>query len=291
MDVVNKYNFFFFQLFDTDIGLIFDENFARVVPLPPVPVPHYHEVWELYYVSEGKLDIKVLEKNFSIKKHQMFVIPPYTEHCIVSGSEDLRHTSIRFFTSTESDHPEKPINSMLKGVVLAVFPSSSDSNNLLDQLKQTYIKYLSDTVKNPWLTSKITAIAMNFFIHVLESITQANHIQPPAYKQKENFDLMLMEYLMLCGPEEITLGQLAKKINYSETQTSRLIKKKFGKSFRTMIAEIKLEKARLHLTKTDESIEHISDLLGFKNQKSFFSSFKNAEGISPTEYRKLHKPK
>ena len=132
---------------------------------------------------------------------------------------------------------------------------------------------------------------MLFFINVFEMLAQSKHIQLTAPKQKENYDLMLLEYLMLCGPKEITLSKIANKLNYSEPQTARIIKKKFGKSFRTLISEIKMKKARFYLIKTDASIDYISNYLGFKNQNSFFATFKAAEGISPSEYRKLHKEK
>lgn len=292
METLNEYNFFFFPLLDTDISLIFDSNFSDAAPpIPGIPFPHFHEVWELYCVSDGSLEISVLKETYTVKKNQIFIIPPYTEHHLISGSKDLRRTSIRFFTGTEYDNVDNSIKNILKSASFKLFTIPSATTQMLDQLKDLYISYLTDNAKNPWLSSRITAISMHFFINVFEMLSQAKHIQPPAPKQKENYDLMLLEYLMLCGPKEITLSKIANKLNYSEPQTARIIKKKFGKSFRTLISEIKMKKARFYLIKTDASIDYISNYLGFKNQNSFFATFKAAEGISPSEYRKLHKEK
>ena len=287
MDVLNKYNFFFFHLLNTDISLIFDEYFASEESTLPATFPHYHEVWELYCISNGTLELQVSDKNYLLKKDQIFIIPPYTQHCRVSVSEDLRHTSIRFFSTTESTSQENMIDLILKKSENKVFSISSTSMLLLDQLKDFYVQYLNNS-EDPWRASKITVASMHLFIDILESISKTNHIQIPLHRQKENYDLMLIEYLMLCGNPVITLKQIAQKLNYSEPQTSRIIKKKFGKPYRSMVFQFRLEKARYHLIKTDESIEEISSILGFKNPNSFFYSFKKAEGVSPSEYRRIH---
>ena len=290
MDVFDKYHFFFFQVFDTDVSVIFDENFSQYGALPSVPVPHYHEAWEIYCVTRGELLIQCEDQILQIPHNRFLLILPYTRHRLISGSEDLRHTSIRFFAS-QTNGSKNTVQQMLKTAGLTILPMDFATSELLEQLKILYGTYLNNTVQQNWTSLRITATVMQFFINILETASRESKIAPPVYKRKENHDLMLMEYLMLCGPVEITLSKLANALGYSEAQTTRIIKKKFGKSFRTIISEIKLEKARLHLVKTDDSIEHISALLGFKNSKAFFSSFKNAEGISPTEYRKLHKPK
>ena len=290
MESLNEYNFFFFPLLDTDVSLIFDSNFSNMAPpIPGIPFPHFHEVWELYCVSEGSVKIQVSKETYVIKKNQLFLIPPYTEHYLVSGSDDLCRTSIRFFTGAEYDNVENTVKTILKNTAFKTFTISSPTTQMLDQLKDLYLDYINESAKNPWLSARITAISMHFFINVFETLSQAKHIQPPAPKQKENYDLMLLEYLMLCGPQKITLTQIANKLNYSEPQTARIIKKKFGKSFRTLISEIKMKKARFYLIKTDASVDYISNYLGFKNQNSFFFTFKKVEGMSPTEYRKLHK--
>ena len=290
VEALNEYNFFFFPLMDTDISLIFDSNFSNsTASIQGIHIPHFHEVWEFYCVSEGSLEIHVLTETYMIKKNQIFIIPPYTEHYLVKGTPDLHRTSIRFFTGTDYNNIDNSIKTILKNTSFKIFTIPQATTQMLDQLKSFYTSYLAEDAKNPWLSSRITAISMHFFINVFETLAQFKHIQLSAPKKKENYELMLLEYLMLCGPREITLSKIANKLNYSEPQTARIIKKKFGKPFRTLIAEIKMKKARFYLIKTNASIDYISNSLGFKNQNSFFVTFKKAEGISPTEYRKLHK--
>ena len=44
------------------------------------------------------------------------------------------------------------------------------------------------------------------------------------------------------------------------------------------------------LAETDHSLSQIAAVLGFSSSSYFSQSFRNAEGIRPTEYRKAHRP-
>ena len=55
------------------------------------------------------------------------------------------------------------------------------------------------------------------------------------------------------------------------------------------ILKEKIEHAKLLLAGTTESIQSISDNLAFSNRSYFYTCFQKKTGVSPTEYRKLHK--
>ena len=103
---------------------------------------------------------------------------------------------------------------------------------------------------------------------------------------------MLLEYLMLYSSEnEFTLSKLAKALNYSNEQTTRIIKKKFGKPFRSLIRDIKIEKAKSYLAQSDFTIEEIANNIGFETVKSFNASFQDCVGVTPTVYRQQNQQK
>ncbi|MCD7917820.1 MAG: AraC family transcriptional regulator, partial [Clostridiales bacterium] len=88
--------------------------------------------------------------------------------------------------------------------------------------------------------------------------------------------------------EKLTLELLAQKARYTQTYLSRRFRQEMGVSIVDYIRQIRLERAQYWLTYTDKSIEEISDVLGFGNRSYFSKSFRDATGVTPTDYRKQH---
>lgn len=86
--------------------------------------------------------------------------------------------------------------------------------------------------------------------------------------------------------EDLTIESLARRMGYSDYYFSHKFKQEVGVSVRDYILQEKIAQAKLLLAGTNRSIQDISDTLAFSNRSHFFSCFKKAEGLSPTEYRK-----
>ncbi|MCD8368520.1 MAG: AraC family transcriptional regulator [Clostridiales bacterium] len=99
---------------------------------------------------------------------------------------------------------------------------------------------------------------------------------------------LVCEYISNHPEEKLTLELLAQKAGYTQTYLSRRFRQELGLSIVDYIRQIRLERAQYWLTYTDKSIEEISDALGFGNRSYFSKSFREATGVTPTEYRKQH---
>ncbi|MBQ8214434.1 MAG: AraC family transcriptional regulator [Clostridia bacterium] len=290
MSLFKKYHFFQFNIAEIEINFVFDELFLHSDYIPPNPILHHHETWELYCVTEGTMKLSIENQIVEIASNHILFIPPYTSHCILHGSADQLHTSIRFWLSGDSNESKNTLEAILNSSALKSLSWTFSNNSRLQEIKTLYQDYISNS-KSIWLSSRISAISQLFFIDVLEVIAP----NPPSQLAKKgNHDNtpMLLEYLMLYSSEnDITLPQLAKALNYSNEQTTRIIKKKFGKPFRSLIRDIKIEKAKIFLTQSDFKIEEIANNLGFETVKSFNASFQDSVGMSPTVYRQQNQQK
>ena len=97
------------------------------------------------------------------------------------------------------------------------------------------------------------------------------------------------EYIKSHLSEEISIQELAKRTGYTEYYFSHKFKKELGCSVNEYILNVKIEQAKLLLAGTTDSIQSISDNLAFSNRSYFYTCFQKKTGVSPTEYRKLHK--
>lgn len=88
--------------------------------------------------------------------------------------------------------------------------------------------------------------------------------------------------------EPLSIADLAARVGYTEYYFSHKFKKETGCSVNEFISNEKIEKAKLLLSATNESIQDISESLAFSNRSYFYSCFQKKVGISPSEYRKQH---
>jgi len=89
--------------------------------------------------------------------------------------------------------------------------------------------------------------------------------------------------------EDLTLTELAQKLNITTHQLSEFLNEQIGKNFTTFINKHRVEKAKkLLLRNKDLSILSIAFDSGFKAKSTFNSTFVKMTGISPREYRQKH---
>jgi len=87
--------------------------------------------------------------------------------------------------------------------------------------------------------------------------------------------------------EQLTLGDLAERMNITAHQLSELINTQFGFGFSQYLRKVRVEHAKQLLKLEPEaSVLSIGLESGFKSQSNFYSAFKTCEGVSPGQYRK-----
>ena len=72
----------------------------------------------------------------------------------------------------------------------------------------------------------------------------------------------------------------------SPEHLSRTIKALTGRKFIDIVNSLRLERAKRYLLETDKKMEEIAELSGYGTAKTFFRSFKQAEGVPPGVWRK-----
>ena len=90
--------------------------------------------------------------------------------------------------------------------------------------------------------------------------------------------------------EALTLRALSKKLGYSQFHTSRKFKEISGMQLRDYLRSRKLAFALKEIRDSKKTILDIAFDYGFSSNEAFTRAFKNAYGVTPSEYRKNPKP-
>lgn len=90
--------------------------------------------------------------------------------------------------------------------------------------------------------------------------------------------------------EKIYLDDIAEKMGISPTYLSRLFSKEKGVTLQEYITKVRVDRAANLLTYSDSPIAKIGDYVGFPSQSYFGRIFKQHTGLTPKQYRNVHKP-
>jgi len=98
-------------------------------------------------------------------------------------------------------------------------------------------------------------------------------------------------YIEMHLDSSISLADVAESMFLSPAYFSRLFCSRTNMTFRAWMAERRVVRAQHLLEDTDLSVSEIAARVGYEEANSFTRLFRNATGMSPTQYRKerLHK--
>ncbi|QGQ95595.1 response regulator [Paenibacillus psychroresistens] len=86
----------------------------------------------------------------------------------------------------------------------------------------------------------------------------------------------------------LKVSELAAKVGFTENYLSILFKKETGETITDYMIHVRMKKARDLLKNPDNKIYEISEQIGYTDPNHFSRTFKQIEGMYPTEFRKLY---
>lgn len=252
---------------------------------------HSHTFFEMVYVLKGSCRQNFSGQEFVLEEGCFNIITPLTEHSIsvfddsivlnilIAGSvfEEVFYSLLRF-----SSEISKFLNQSLYLV-------EQSSWMIMDTEKDPEIRDLVLSLTEMSLSDKpFKAMALNAVLTLIFARILQDHEAGITFPKKPfGGDETILKMISDIEKEyrTITLQELAEKCGFSSGYTSRLIRKKTGKSFTEIVQGIRFNKARHLLETREDPVSVISDLAGFDNLEHFSRQFKKRYGISPGAYR------
>ncbi len=96
---------------------------------------------------------------------------------------------------------------------------------------------------------------------------------------------MVRDYICTHYMQDLSVQELAEKINYSEPYFCRMFKQSFGQNFTSYLTEYRVNMAKKMLEQPTVNIKDVGRSVGYEDSNYFTKVFRRIAGQSPTEYR------
>lgn len=95
-----------------------------------------------------------------------------------------------------------------------------------------------------------------------------------------------MEYIIEHYNEDISLQSVAEHICLSSAYLSKQFKKTYNQNFSEFLIQYRMKEARKLLKSSNYTVNEVSSIVGFNDEKHFFRTFKKLIGVTPGAYKR-----
>lgn len=263
--------------FDPDENFYFHQGMSERVVEEGVSWPHYHSLFEIYFMLDGSCTYIIDNKVFNVQSGDIAVIPDgiihHTKYDNINSSRILINCASKYI-------PVSAQSNLSSGAYLYRSPLIADeARKILGKIEKEYKLQdnFSDEIISCHTHSLFYLLMRNADSCVTVDVGNKVIEQAVAYI-RENF------------ASNITLSSLAKKFSVSPEHFSRVFKKETGLGFSKYLNSLRLQHAEQLLKTADgKNITQVAESCGFEDSNYFSKKFKEVYGTSPKRMQKMGK--
>ncbi|WP_423188995.1 AraC family transcriptional regulator [Alkalibacterium sp. f15] len=250
-----------------------------------VPSHHYgparREYYLIHLIEEGKGIFISNGVTYNLKKGQFFLIYP-NETNYYKADEDFpwKYSWIGF-------HGEN-VEMLLKSIGL----SKQTPVGSVENAKDT-IKLMNKIIKAPITDNKSLIILQGYLYLLLANLSIGRDLYDTEHKSDViNKDIEYTNQAIQIIQDnyhriEFSIYSISEKMALNPSYLSQLFKRTTGRTMNDYLIDYRLQKSREILDTTQESIQNISEMVGYSNPLSFTRIFKSKMKMTPSKYRKV----
>jgi len=227
----------------------------------------YHHRWVFLLSLTGSGTVHVDDKSFPLKPSEALVIYPFQFHSFSNVDPDIHWLFITF------NLPEYNIR------LPSQQPTPLDIQNI-ELVRNCIESWQSEKLSH--LSPLYLSLLIGRILSVAKDITPASEIdwnQPLLSKISKAITHHLSQ--------PTSIKEIARELGISESHLRAKFRALTGRSLGVHLRRIRIRTACSLLLSSKRSIGEIGEACGFENVFAFSRAFRNALGISPSEYRKL----
>lgn len=215
--------------------------------------------YEIIYVTEGEIYLAEGTFEYMLKSGDMILLSKEKEHW---GFRESRGKTSFYWVHFDAD-----------GISL----ETQVINNF------THISLLKELLHNSSTPLMPLYMKDSVLLHILSEMSLARE-----NSEANTLASSVFEWTRINVKNGLSVEKIAEHFGYNSEHISRIIKKQYGVSLKSIIDDFLIKQAKNYLCNTTYSIKEISDILEFSSSNTFIHFFKYHEKKSPTQYRNTY---
>lgn len=260
--------------FDPDESYYFHKGVSKRVAETGASWPHYHSLYEIYFMLEGNCTYVIDNKVYKVQAGDLVIIPDgiihHTKYDNVEHKRILINCAVRYI-------PLSVISGGVSGVCIYRNPDVvCEIAEILGKIEREYS--VNDKYRDEIITCHTHAL---FFLLVrnvnicLDAEVKNKVIEQAVAYIKENFS------------SAVSLSEIAAMYSLSPEHFSRMFKKETGLGFSKYLNSLRLQHAEQLLKSAQgQNITKVAESCGFEDSNYFSKKFKEMYGVAPKKLQK-----
>lgn len=252
----------------------FFSNTHDVTNTPSGGPHHYHNLFEIYYLTKGRCNYFIHNKSFAVEAGDILIIPAGVIH--KSQYHDQNYT--RLLINCSKYYIPSSIFNSLQDIIYVY--RNDDIIPKIDEL-------FSGIQKDYQSPDNFASESLRANMHSLFILLARNPNQKHTESIKNLYIEKAVDYIQKNFASDVTLSDVAKLCSVSPEHMSRTFKKETGFGFSEYLTHVRLKEAEYLLKNSEFSVTDIAYRCGFYDSNYFSVVFKRNFGISPSAMRTI----
>ena len=239
---------------------------------------HFHKNYEIILVENGKMDIFLDGKNYTLKDNECIIIQPYQAH-----SFHLHENSKNFTFNFSSKYISSFDAIASKTIIInPIFILSDISREYIKNTTKELFgrKIFLRSLPEKKQETEIKSITYTLCSEILKTAKFLN-----IENKSQNIIMEVVEYICDNFEQNISLKEFAQKHNYNYQYLSRKFNTVFDTGFKEILNRYRIEQAISLLVETDQPISNVAFASGFQSIRSFNDTCLKYYNKTPSKIR------
>ena len=260
-----------------------------------VEFTHTHLNYEIYFILEGRMVMRLGGREHLLLPNQFILIPPGVSHGAVNSPDEPKVYAVFVFGIHQSSDaearrrtPEHEFISRFEDAVREqLYLIAEDHNGCAAILSEIQREV---TEKRLGWQVILADYYREFFIKAMRNILIGNGAgEAPPDTGQANLAVQITKFMHEHYRENISLEDVSKAFHITPRHVTRIFGDYFGTSFRKTLSIFRLSYAKNYLIATDKPVEEIAALVGISAPQTLYRLFRENEGMTVSEYRRYRR--
>lgn len=266
-----------------------DMNYLTLSSIKDGLKEHYHNGYELIFITEGSSKFIINNSNYDFPKNHLLFINNVEKHKMFPKSIPYS----RYMVIIDSDYLDDIIKENELLSIFKIRPSNFKHGFRIIDEDVPFVKSILNNLNNIYSKKEslwyieFTSTLASFLVYIYRNYN--NQFPIMNIKKSEQKVFEIQQYIDKNFKKNITLNFLSSKFFISKYYLSHTFKHVTGFTIKQYILLKRIAHAKDRLYHTDDDITTIALSSGFNSQSNFIRLFKKKESITPLKFRKYHK--